>query len=258
MNEVNQDIGSVKTWMYRVPGEYSALIISILLVLGVGYVFSTIDWFVFSLLLIGAVIYVLLNQAQYLGNAIRVHHKQFPELYGNFIKFAKRLGISKAALYIKQDPTLQAYTLGLTSCTLVVTSGLVEQLSQKELDFVIGHELGHYAAGHTKVSTIVTPVGSNNIISNLLFGIWNRKCEYTSDRCGIALTKDVDNAMSALIKLAIGKKLYEKMDVEGYVAQIKATDTATVRFSELLGSHPLITNRIKNLLVYWRENFVIK
>jgi len=253
-NDVNE-IGYLKTWMYRVQGEWFALIVSILLILGVGYIFSTIDWILFLLIIIGAIIYVRLNQVQYIGNAIRVHHKQFPELYDTFTKYAKGLGISKAALYIKQDPYLQAYTLGLTSCTLVLTSGLVEQLNEKELNFVVGHELGHYAAGHTKISTIVIPVGSNNIISSLIFGFWNRKCELTSDRCGLALTRDVDNTISALIKLAIGKKLYEKLDLGGYVAQIKASDTTMVKLSELLGSHPLITNRIRLLLVYWRENF---
>lgn len=258
MNTETSNVGSIKTWMYRAPGEYFALFISLLFIIGVSYIFYYINWFVFLILVVGAVVYVQLNQAQYLGNAIRVHRKQFPELYDIFVEYSKRLGVSKAALYIKQDPYLQAYTLGLTSCTLVLTSGLVEQLSEKELNFVVGHELGHYAAGHTKISTIVTPVGSNNIFSNLFFGFWKRKCEYTSDRCGLALTKDIDNAISALVKLAIGKKLYERMDIEGYVAQIKASDKIIVRFSELLGSHPLITNRVKSLIVYWKKSFAIK
>lgn len=257
MNTDHNEIGIIKTWMYRVPGEHLALLVSLLLILTVGYIFSAIDIWIFILLAIGAIVYVQLNQAQYLGNAIRVHHKQFPELYDIFKTYAKRLGIRRAAIYLKQDPYPQAYTLGLSTCTVVVTSGLIEQLNEKELNFVIGHELGHYAAGHTKISTFVSSVGSSNVLSNLLFGFWNRKCEYTSDRCGIALTKDIDHAISALIKLAIGKRLYEKMDAEGYVTQLRSTDTTTVKLSELLGSHPLITNRIKHALVYWKENFAI-
>lgn len=258
MNTEVNEIGSIKTWMYRVPNENWALLVSVIIVVAAGYISSTIDLYLFFFILIGAIIYVQLNQAQYLGNAIRVHEKQFPDLYDEFIKYAKRLGISKAALYIKQDPYLEAYTIGLTSCTLVLTSGLIEHLGNKELHFVVGHELGHYSAGHTKISTLVTPVGSNNIVSNFIFGFWNRKCEYTSDRCGLVLTRDINSAVSALIKLAVGKELYNKLDMEGYVQQIKTADTTPVKLSEILGSHPLITNRIKNLLVFWKESFAVK
>lgn len=257
-NERNDVIHDVKPWMFRVGGEYFALIMSIVLLLLVGFVFSTIDLYVFIFLAIGAIVYVQLHQAQYLGNAIKVHKKQFPEIYNTFQNYAKRLGISRGSLYIKQDPYLEAYTLGITSCTLVLTSGLIEHLSEKELDFVIGHELGHYSANHTKISTLVTPVGSNNIFSNFIFGFWNRKCEYTSDRCGLVLTKDIDSSVSALIKLAIGKDLFKNLDMEGYIEQISASGSTITGFSELLSSHPLITNRIKRLLIFWRENFVLK
>lgn len=206
-------------------------------------------------MLIGVIIYIRLQQAQYLGNAIRVHKKQYPEIYETFRKQAINLGIHRASLYIKQDPYLQAFTLGITSCTVVLTSALVEQLNKKELDYVIGHELGHYKAGHTKISTLFVPLGVNNVLSGLVFGIWNRKAEYSCDRCGLILTKDIDSAISALIKLAVGEKLYKKLDFKGYVAQIKTADKTSVKFSELLGDHPLITNRIKNLVIFWRESF---
>lgn len=257
-NEHNDKIQEVRPWMFRVEGEYFALILSILFLLLIGFVFSTIDIYILTFLVVGAIIYVQLHQAQYLGNAIRVHKKQFPKIYDIFQEYARRLGISRGSLYIKQDPYLEAYTLGITSCTLVITSGLIEHLSEKELNFVIGHELGHYSANHTKISTLVSPVGSNNIFSNFIFGFWNRKCEYSSDRCGLVLTKDIDSSVSALIKLAVGKDLFEQLDMDGYIDQIKVSGGTITSFSEMLSSHPLITNRIKRLLTFWRENFVLK
>lgn len=248
----------VESWMFRVPYEHFALLLSLVILIIIGFLLYTFNLYIFLGLLIGTIIYIQLHQAQYLGNAIRVHSKQYTEIYEMFKNHATHLGIQKAALYIKQDPFLQAYTLGLTSCTVVLTSSLVEQLEMKELNFIIAHELGHYKAGHTKLSTLFIPIGSANILSGFIFGFWNRKAEYSSDRCGLILTKDIDGAISALVKLTVGSELYKKLNVRGFVAQIKAAEKSSVKFSELLGTHPLTTNRIKKLVLFWRENFVVK
>ena len=245
----------VESWMFRVPYEQFALLLTLIIILGASFLFYTFNIYLFILLAIGVIIYVRLQQAQYLGNAVRVHKNQYPDIYNSFRAYAEKLEIPNASLYVIQDPYLQAFALGITSCTVVLTSALVEQLSQKELDFVIGHELGHYKAGHTKLSTIFVPIGNNNILSGLMFGFWNRKTEYSCDGCGLILTKDIDNAISALIKLAVGREMFNKLNLEGYVAQIKTAQRRSVKFSELLGDHPLITNRIKHLMLFWKESF---
>lgn len=253
-NDTNR-LEKVEAWMFRVPYEHFALILTLLILLVISILLSVFDIYVFILLFIGVVVYVNLQQAQYLGNAIRVHSKQYPKIFNSFRNKAEQLGIRRASLYITQDPYLQAYTLGITNCTVVLTSAIVEQLTEAELNFVIAHELGHYAAGHTKISTLFVPIGNTNVFSGLVFGFWNRKAEYSCDRCGLILTKDIDNGISALIKLAVGEKLYKDLDIKGYIAQIKTANRTSVKFSELLGNHPLITNRIKNLMVFWRESF---
>lgn len=258
MSIKNEGNDRIESWMFRVPHEHFALLVTLLIMFSIAFVVYAINIYVFLLLLIGVIVYIQLQQAQYLGNAVMVHKKQYPEIYNSFRSKAEKLGISRASLYIIQDPYLQAFTLGITHGTVVLTSALVEQLNQKELDFAIGHELGHYKAGHTKLSTLFLPIGRNNVLSGLIFGLWSRKTEYSCDRCGLILTKDIDSAISVLIKLAMGGKLYKKLDIEGYVAQIKTAEKTSVKFSELLGEHPLTTNRIKNLMIFWKENFVVK
>jgi len=248
----------IETWMFRVPYENFALLLTLFILLTISLLLYLFSIYVFFLLTIGAVVYVQLQQAQYLGNAVRVHLNQYPEIYEGFKNQAEKLGISRASLYIIQDPHLQAFTLGITHCTVVLTSALVEQLGQKELHFVIGHELGHYKADHTKLSTLFIPLGSNNVLSGLIFGFWNRKTEYSCDRCGLILTKDIDSAISTLIKLSVGRVLYKKLNIKGYVAQIKTAEKSSVKLSEFLGEHPLTTNRIKNLMSFWKEDFVVK
>lgn len=246
---------TVKPWMYRKKGEYLALLISLSLALAVGIVFSLIDMYLSVVVLLGVVLYIQFEQARYLGNSLRVHSRQFPEIFAIFRRQAEQLQIRKANLYINQDPYLNAHTLGLGTCSVVLSSALVEQLSLDELSFVIGHELGHYQAGHTKISSLFIPLNTNNIVSTLIFGLWQRKAEYTSDQCGLVLTKNIDAAIDAMIKLAVGGNLAKKVDVEGYISQIKKADTLTVNLSEYTGDHPLITNRVRNLLQYWRTHF---
>jgi len=51
--------------------------------------------------------------------------------------------------------------------------------------------------------------------------------------------------------------LFDKLDMEAYIKQIKRSQTSAVRLSEALGlsTHPLTANRITNLISFWKENF---
>ena len=248
----------IKTSMFRYHYEFFALFFSITLLLIIGFILSLINIYLLIFLLILGVIYVQLTQAQYLGNAIRIYENQFPEIYDIFKKHAIELKIHKAALYIVQNPVPNAYTLGITSCSVILTSGLVEQFTLKELNFTLAHELGHYKAGHTKISTLIQPLGSNNVFSSLIFGLWQRKTEYSADRCGLILSKDLDSGITALLKLSIGGKLFQDFNLKGYLEQIRKAQSTSVKLSEFLIDHPLTTNRIKNLLYFWKGNFTIK
>ncbi|MGI5826774.1 MAG: M48 family metallopeptidase [Patescibacteria group bacterium] len=256
MEENNHIKSNVESWMFRVPNENVFLIFSVTALLAFGIAFSLLNIYIFAFLLLSAVVFIRLHQAQYLGNSVRVHSSQFPEIYQIFKEYVIRLGITKAALYIKQDPYLQAYTLGINNCTVILTSSLVEQLSKEELNFVIAHELGHFKARHTLISTFINPLGVNNVLGNFIFSFWNRKAEYSCDRCGLILTKDINAAVSSLLKLSIGANLYKDFNLQGYIAQIRKAESKQVKLSEVVIDHPLITNRIKSLILFWKENFV--
>jgi Zn-dependent protease with chaperone function len=245
---------NITSSVFRVPGEHATLLITVVVMATFGLYFSSINIVVFSFLLCVGVLYIILQQANYLGNAVRLHDGQFPRIYKTFKLYAETLGVSRANIYIKQDPNLNAITLGINKATVILNSALVEQLSEDELNFVIGHELGHFKARHTLISAFVNPL-ANNAFGRLLFGFWIRKTEYSCDRCALILTKDIDIAISALIKLSIGKTLYEEMNVSSYTSQIVAAESKMTSLSELLDDHPLITNRVKNLARFWNENF---
>lgn len=247
----------IEAWMFRSPNEYWALLLSLLLIITLGYVFSYLNLYLFLGGVFVYIIWVKLQQLSFLGNAIRVHKNQYPEIYEMFRKHALKLQIHKAALYIKQDPYLNASTIGLSTCTVVLNSALVEQLSNDELNFILGHELGHYKAGHTKITSFLFPLGNGNLISNFLFGFWHREAEYTADRCGIALTKNFDASITSLIKITLGGTIYDKFDIQGYMAQFKKAHNSNMKISEVLtfSTHPYLSNRIRNVIIFWKEAF---
>lgn len=253
----------IEPWMYRNKNENVVLFLTLVVLMLIGWIFFELNFYIFFGGVLAAIAWVKIQQIQYLGSAVKVYSKQFPKIFEVFKEHATKLQIPSASLYIIQSPELGAFSTGINKCTVVLNSALVEQFSDKELSFVIGHELGHFQAGHTKLTSIFYPLGNTGggvvgFFSNIILGFWNRLSEYSCDNCGLALTKDVDSAITAIIKLTIGNMLYEKMSVEAYIKQIKQSQSKSVRISEALGlsSHPLAANRITNLVSFWKENFV--
>ncbi|MFH1706125.1 MAG: M48 family metallopeptidase [Patescibacteria group bacterium] len=245
----------IESWMFRAPNEYWALFISVLLLIGISSLFSLLNIYIFALVFVSILLYVKIQQNQFMGTAVRIHGNQFPDLYKIFKKYCTALEISKAQLFVKQDPTLNAFTIGVFTPTIVLTSSLVDQLTEEEIKFVIAHELGHIKAGHNLILSFTNPLGLNTIWGSLIFAFWQRKAEYTADRCGLVLTKDIDKGVTSLIKLAVGGSLFNKIDIKGYALQVKKADTKWVRLSELLVDHPFIANRVKALISFYKESF---
>jgi Zn-dependent protease with chaperone function len=87
-----------------------------------------------------------------------------------------------------------------------------------------------------------------------LFSFWQRKTEYTADRAGLLACQDLPAALGALVKLAVGPRLAEQLNVDELVQQTRevAADTSA-RFAETLASHPFLLKRIEALIQFWHS-----
>ncbi len=85
------------------------------------------------------------------GNMILLGPQQFPELHAMVVAAATELGMSeppKTFLY-NSNGLFNAFARRLLGGRYVfLTSALVEANNDEQVRFVIGHELGHHAAGH--------------------------------------------------------------------------------------------------------------
>ncbi|MFP6683473.1 MAG: M48 family metalloprotease, partial [Polyangiaceae bacterium] len=80
------------------------------------------------------------GRSELLGTAVKVGPQQFPRVHEIATHCADTLGIAPPALYIRNNPTINAMTYGTNDDAFVlVHSALVDHFSDEELLTVIGH-----------------------------------------------------------------------------------------------------------------------
>lgn len=191
-----------------------------------------------------------------LGSAVKVGPKQFPRVNQMVRHCAHTLGIPEPMVFIQgRVDAMNAMTTGTEKeSVIIIYASTIENMTEEELTFVIGHECGHIQNGHVVYLTtlsILTRVASlvlGPLVQPALVALqtWSRAAEITCDRAGLLCARDVSAATSAFSKLTIGSmKLYEQLNIEEFLRQIDEQKDSYGRMSELLKSHPYIPKRIK-------------
>lgn len=173
---------------------------------------------------------------------IRVGPRQAPELYETYQQCAARLGVRPVPPLYLAHGGLNAVTMGIERPHVVLYSGLVQVLSQPELEFVIGHELGHVLCEHVLYLTlaqmlrlpgqlfagipVVGPVLQQ--ATQLVLYRWQRQAELSCDRAGLLANQDLDAGLRLMMRTAgapIG--LAGRMDPHAWTDQYSALDDTT-------------------------------
>jgi len=145
---------------YRYPNEILLLTGTLLLVIAVIVLTSTATFClsgVFILLFFGmAYMSVRSHHAALMQHGYRVTHQNVPQLASIIDEAATRLQVEPVEVYVIGSKALNAYTFGITSPKVIVmTDSLLKVLDPDELQFVIGHEMGHVKLGHTWLNSII-------------------------------------------------------------------------------------------------------
>jgi len=183
------------------------------------------------------------------------------------IDFSSKLGsmIRESALilglrslppsYIAASDKPNAFTFGSTKQQyLVITSKLLDLLSEDEVKAVIGHELGHIKCEHVAYHTLAEILMRGMEFSSRILGAglellspmfrlmllsWHRESEISADRASLLVAGDLRIVESALRKL-------EKYYGEG--------GGPVESLFEVFSTHPIHPNRIKMLREYYRSS----
>lgn len=149
----------------------------------------------------------------YRGNALEVTEKTCPRVWKLKQLALDRLSITNdIPMFITREWEYNAFATGVTTPMIVLHSSIVEDLSDDELLYIIGHEMGHVKSKHMLYhymagtiaqwafnSNIVSAVALNAIVVALME--WQRKSELTADRAGFIANQNRDACIWAMIKL---------------------------------------------------------
>jgi Zn-dependent protease with chaperone function len=230
---------------YRYPKESSDLafgfVVMMLLLALSGYLGGLLGALLFGVGYISSA----MMRARALSNSVQVTEQQLPHLYQALQRALSHLPPVKVQMFVTQEANMNAFAFGYEEpYSIVVTSGLVANLADDELQAVIGHELGHIYYGHARLISLMA--GATPI--RWLFYKWSRSCEYSAD--AIALLASGGNpkpVVTALLKLSSGLTDIH-MDIDAFLAQLKQDTASAAAFAEWGSTHPFINNRIQHLL----------
>lgn len=250
---------------YRHDNEQVVLVLTVLLVFAVIVITSTVTFClsgVFIIVMFALSAWMVRSHHQSLmRDAVRVDRVSTPGLAAVVGECQRKLQPGPVDVFLVNKRQMNAYTFGISDPkVLVVYSPLVRVMNAGELTFVIGHEMGHVALGHTWMNTIVgglagipAPFGAA-VLLYAAFRWWNRMCEFSADRAGLLACGDLNLAVSSLVKL-VAPEIRSQYDFDRAFAMIDAQDDEpTNRLAEAFQSHPMLIRRINKLRDYARTH----
>ncbi len=244
---------------YRYPSEYLILAATILVVLLV-IAFTAAATVCASAIFVPAVVIFgyFASRSKHqalLADARQVSPQSAPELMPIVQEDMARLQVEPVDIFIARSNQLNAYTFGMDSPkAIVLYSSLFKIMDRDEIQFILGHEMGHVKLGHTWLNTLVggmagIPSGLGAAaIMELAFRWWNRACEYSADRAGVLACGKPSKAISALVKLEAGTAAITPSGMQAAIQHIATEDDDLVNnLEELLASHPMVAKRVEQV-----------
>ena len=160
-----------------------------------------------------------------MGNSIQAGPRQYANIYQIFRECVRDLDISpEPALFISQEPLVNAYAFGQEHPYVVLNTGLLDLLNEVEMRTVIAHELGHLKCGHTLlIQMAIWAINTATYIGEMTFGLgnlvgsgliyafyeWKRKAELSADRAALLVMDDLNPVMQSMMKLAGGSRRHD-------------------------------------------------
>lgn len=205
----------------------------------------------------------------YMAQNVRLSPTQLPEIYNLLPPICGKFGIDMPELYLTMDPVPNARTIGNKRNFLVVTSGLLDHITDKnELQSIIAHECGHILCRHVFYNTIAMllvnfgeSLGFGQVVlAPILLAIkyWQRRSELSADRASVVFMGEQETPCRALLRICGGPAdLTKNINLQEYAEQAKAYDNllADSKWNKLLQNvavmnedHPFVAVRIREIL----------
>jgi hypothetical protein len=211
-------------------------------------IFPSVSFSEFVLLIVGGMVFVSISRGRLLGSSIRIEGRQLPEIQRLTDEVAARLGMHSPQVFVRDDPAVPIAAVGLGEpYALIISSQYYEHLRRGELKFLIAREMGHIAAGHTRITSLLSASGRENPVVALVFGSWLRLTEYTADRVGLLCCDGLDDALGG-IAITTFHAIGRHVDMAVLAEQRRDLQAEPLlRMGEWITGTPYATNRLEEL-----------
>ena len=168
--------------------------------------------------------------------------EDFPQIHEYVDEACEVLQLSvKPIIFLDTCADPITLCIGDNKPLLIISTTLIELLSDDELKAAIAHELGHLACGHsfykllvenfsgiTQVMGTVPGLTALSIAAKLPLYDWFRKADLSADRASLLVSKSPDTVISMIGKLAGGSnKMFEKVSEENLLKQSAEIERVT-------------------------------
>ncbi|KPU42530.1 protease HtpX [Oxobacter pfennigii] len=206
------------------------------------------------------------------GSYLKISSFQFTHVNELFLEACRILGFSvPPKLYIKEQYEINAYATCFADPIVVLGSGCLDALSDDELLFIIGHELGHIKSQHLLYNDLATQISYfGSLIGELTLGIggvlsrglevallyWSRMSELTCDRAGLLVCQSFPASIMTTAKMAgVSKKYINEINADAFLQQARefegfdfdALDKIAKVYSVINSTHPWTVMRASEL-----------
>jgi len=214
--------------------------------------FSTLTYIVFFIIF--ALVSAAFYRAHAYGHFVLLGRRQFPDLHSLVETGAAQIGLQPAptTFLYNSNGLVNAFARRLLGGRFVfLTSALVEMSTDAQVKFVVGHELGHHAAGHLDWGKNLIKLPA--YLVPFLAPAYSRGRELTCDRVGAYLSNDRDAARSALAMLACGcRRLNTGLNCDAFEDQDRLVPGLSGWLTLILSHYPRTTQRVIAISDYFR------
>ncbi len=208
----------------------------------------------------------------------------YPTLHDIINKLAHKARLPKPSIYLVPDRNANAFATGRNSkhAVVAVTQGILEILTDKELEGVLAHEMSHIKNKDMLISTIAAVIAgaisylafmarfamlfggsgdsrNSNLLELIALAILapiialiirlaiSRSREYMADEAGAKLLKDSKPLSNALLKLEQSAKVHPIKHGNEATAHMFIVNPFKGGLMKLLSTHPQTKERIHRL-----------
>lgn len=178
----------------------------------------------------------------YANSGLRVSKELTPDLNSHLKKACSRLQLSttKVKAFVIPRPDANASCIGFEKrgCVVALHSELFNMMSPGEIQFIMGHEIGHFLLNHNFLN--------KEDASEQEFEK-SRAAEISCDRIGLIACRDINAAMKAMIRMKSGlNDQFLRFDTNAFLKDMETEKSFQTVLQK--ATHPSATIRAKSLL----------